>query len=67
MRTSYGLTYWFEIEQGVRQGCIISPHVLNIYVEDIMRNAQDGFEGSIAFGGRKVTNLRYADDIVLIV
>ena len=31
-----------------------------------MRNALDGFEGSIAVGGRKVTNLRYADDIVLI-
>ena len=31
-----------------------------------MRNALDGSEGSIAVGGRKVTNLRYADDIVLI-
>ena len=66
VRTSYGLTNWFEIEQGVRQGCIISPHLFNLYVEDIMRNALDGSEGSIAVGGRKVTNLRYADDIVLI-
>ena len=52
VRTSYGLTNWFEIEQGVREGCIISPHLFNIYVEDIMRNALDGFEGSIAVGGR---------------
>ena len=62
VRTSYGLTNWFEIKQGIRQGCIISPHLFTIYVEDIMRNALDGFEGSIAVGGCKVTNLIHAGD-----
>ena len=66
VRTSYGLTEWFEIGQGVRQGCIISPHLFNIYAEAIMRNALENFEGSITVGGHKITKLRYADDVVLI-
>ena len=66
VRTSYGLTEWFEIGQGVRQGCIISPHLFSIYAEAIMRNALENFEGSITVGGHKITKLRYADDVVLI-
>ena len=67
VRTIYGLTEWFEIGQGVRKGCIISPHLFNIYAEAILRNALENFEGSITVGGHKMTNLRYADDVVLIV
>ena len=66
VRTSYGLTEWLEIGQGVRQGCIISPHLFNIYADAIMRNALENFEGSVTVGGHKLTNLRYADDVVLI-
>ena len=66
VRTSYGLSEWFEIGQGVRQGCIISPHLFNIYAEAIMRDALEHFGGSITVGGHKITNLRYADDVVLI-
>ena len=66
IRKSYGLTEWFGIGQGVRQGCILSPHLFNIYSETIMRNALEDFEGSITVGGRPITNLRYADDTVLI-
>ena len=51
---------------GVRQGCIISPQLFNIYAEAIMRNALENFEGSISVGGHKITNLRYADDVVLL-
>ena len=57
---------WFTVEQGVRQGCILSPHLFNIYSEQIMRNALDGFVGSVKVGGRTISNLRYADDVVLI-
>ena len=43
-----------------------SPHLFKIYAEAIMRNALENFEGSISVGGHKITNLRYADDVVLI-
>ena len=66
VRTTYGLTDWFDIEQGVRQGCILSPHLSNIYSEQIMRNALEDFTGGVRIGGRVITNLRYADDVVLI-
>ena len=66
VKTTHGLTHWFEIGQGVRQGCILSPHIFNIYSERIMRKALEGFEGTIKVGGKTITNLRYADDVVLI-
>jgi len=42
VRTSHGLTCWFKIEQGVRQGSMLSLHLLNIYSEQTIRNALDG-------------------------
>ena len=66
VRTTYGLTEWFEVNQGVRQGCILWPHLFNIYSETIMRNALENYEGTVNVGGYKISNLRYADDIVLI-
>ena len=58
---------WFQIGKGVRQGCIMSPCLFNLYAEYIMRNAgleetQDG----IKIAGRNINNLRYADDTTLI-
>ena len=66
VRTTHGYTDWFDVEKGVRQGCILSPHLFNIYSEQIMRNALEDFTGSVSVGGKKITNLRYADDVVLI-
>ena len=66
VKTSYGLSDFFQIEQGVRQGCILSPNLFNIFSEQIMRSALADFDGTVTVGGRKITNLRYADDIVLI-
>ena len=62
-RSGHGTTDWFQIGQGVRQGCILSPCLFNLYAEYIMRNAgleeaQDG----IKIAGRNINNLRYADD-----
>ena len=39
VRTGHGTTDWFQIEKGVRQGCILSPCLFNLYAEYIMRNA----------------------------
>jgi len=54
--------------KGVRQGCMLSPHLFNILLEAVMRETLNGYtctEG-LRIGGRTDTNLRYADDIVLI-
>ena len=55
---------YFNISKGVRQGCILSPHLFSLYTEQIMRNADTGDMG-IKIGGRILTDLRYADDTVL--
>ena len=52
---------WFRTTVGVRQGCLLSPTLFNI----IMCEALDAHEGSVSIGGRLITNLRFADDIVV--
>ena len=67
IRTGHGKTDWFQIAKGVRQGCILSPCLFNLYAEYIMRNA--GLEEAqvgIKTPGRNINNLRNADDTTLI-
>jgi len=54
------------VKKGVRQGCIPSPYLFNILAEMVMRETLDGFQGGLQIGGRMITNLRYADDIILL-
>ena len=66
VRTRHGTTDWLQIGKGVRQGCILSPCLFNLYAEYIMRNA--GLEearAGIKIAGRNINNLRYADDTTL--
>ena len=56
----------FKIEQRVRQECILSPHLFNIYSEMIMRSALDCFERNVTVRGCKISNLRYSNNIVSI-
>ena len=62
-----GTTDWFQVGKGVRQGCILSPCLFNLYVEYIMRNAGLGeTQAGIKIAGRNISNLRYADDTTLM-
>ena len=68
IRTGHGTTDWFQIGKGVRQGCILSPCLFNLYVEYIMRNAGlEEAQAGIKIAGRNINNLRYADDTTLMV
>ena len=68
VRTGHGTTDWFQIGKGVRQGCILSHCLFNLYAEYIMRNAgMDEVQAGIKITGRNINNLRYADDTTLMV
>ena len=54
---------WFRTTVGVRQGCLLSPTLFNIFLERITTNAIEDHEGTASIGGRAITNLRFADDI----
>ena len=67
VRTGHGTTDWFQIGRGVRQGCILSPCLFNLYAEYIMRNAGlEKAQAGIKIAGRNINNLRYADDTTLM-
>ena len=66
LRTACGDSDWFDIEQGVRQGCIPSPYLFNAYAEYIMRLALTDYDKGISIGGRTINNLRYADDTTML-
>ena len=56
---------WFRTTVGVRQGCLLSPTLFNIFLARIMCEALDDHEGSVSIGGRLITNFCFADDIVV--
>ena len=67
VRNGHGTTDWFQIGKGVRQGCILSPCLFNLYAEYIMRNAGlEEAQSGIKISGRNISNLRYADDTTLM-
>ena len=67
VRTGHETTDWFQIGKGVRQGCMLSPCLFNLYAECIMRNARlDEAQTGIKIAGRNINHLRYADDTTLM-
>ena len=61
VRTGHGTTDWFQIRKGVHQGCILSPHLFNLYADAqyIIRNAGlDEAQAGIKIARRNINNLR---------
>ena len=67
VRTGYGTTDWFQIGKGVRQGCILSPCLFNLYAASLMQNAGlHEAKAGIKISWRSINILRYADDTTLM-
>ena len=67
VRTGHGTTDWLQIGKGVRQGCILSPLLFNLYAENIMRNTGlEEAQAGIKIAGRNINNLRYANSTTLM-
>ena len=64
IRTDSGLSPEIQIKRGVRQGCVLSPCLFNLYTENIFRETK--CDKGIKIGGKTINNLRYADDTVLL-
>ena len=67
VRTGHGTAVWFQIEKGVRQGCILSPCLFNFYADYIIRNSGlDEVQSGNKIARRNINNLRSADDTTLM-
>ena len=67
VRNGHETTDWFKTGKLLRQGCILSPCLFNLYIEYIMRKARlDELQAGIKIAGRNINNLRYADDTTLM-
>ena len=63
----HGTTNWFQIGKGVRQGCILSPCLFNLYTEYLILNTRlDEAQAGIKIARRNINNLRYADNTTLM-
>ena len=67
VRIGHGTADWFQTGKGVRQGCILSLCIFNLYAEYIMRNAgMSKAQAGIKISGRNINNLRYTYDMTLM-
>ena len=67
VRTRHGTTDWIQIGKGVRQGCILSLCLFDLYAEYVMRNAGlDEAQTGTKITGRNINNLRYTNDTTLM-
>ena len=57
---------FFKTSVGVRQGCMFSPTLFNLFLEEIMNETQSNYSSSISVGGRPLWNLKFVVDIDLL-
>ena len=67
VRIGHRIIDWFQVGKAVHQGCVLSPCLFNLYAEYVMSNiALEEAQAGIKIAGRKINNLRYADDTTLM-
>lgn len=66
LRLDGGTTEEVIILQGVRQGCILSPLIFNLYSKKIFNKALDGIEAGIQLNKARINNIRYVDDTIIL-
>ena len=66
VRTGHGTIDWFQIRKGVRQVCVLSLCLFNLYAEYIMQNARLDEAQAGKISRKNINNLRYADDTTLL-
>ena len=57
---------WFGVEQGVRQGCVMSPWLFNLYMDTIVREAREKFVGAVKLEETTVQLPLFADELMLV-
>ena len=68
VRTRHRTADHFRIEEGVWQGCLLSPCLFNLYAEHIMQNAElDELKAGVKIAERNINNLRYAGDTLMLL
>uniref|UniRef100_H3APN8 ribonuclease H n=1 Tax=Latimeria chalumnae TaxID=7897 RepID=H3APN8_LATCH len=67
VRVNGELTEWFEVKNGVEQGCILSPILFALYLENILSNSLSNIGGGCMISGQIINHLDFADDIVMIM
>ena len=69
VRLECGMSDWLSVSKGVRQGCILSPHLFSLYIDGIMREVEQDSREDLCnepnIQGLKLRDLRYADDTAL--
>ena len=66
VRIGEEITEKCTIGRGVRQGCLLSPVLFNIYGEMLIQEALQDQDGGVVIGGRTVKSVRFADDTAIL-
>ena len=56
---------WFPIRTGLRQGCVMSPSLFNMYMDAMMKKVTEDGNGGVMVGKERVIDLDFADDVAL--